>query len=64
VLGQLREQLSGFDAAASDTVEENREALRVLLRDDTLAKLEQAVGRFDFDAALALLPGVASESGG
>jgi len=64
VLGQLREQLSGFDAAASDTVEENREALRVLLRDDTLAKLEQAVGRFDFDEALALLPGVASESGG
>jgi len=59
VLEQLRQQLRGFDAAASDTVEANRSVLRALLRDEALAALEAAVGRYAFDEALALLPGSA-----
>jgi two-component system sensor histidine kinase/response regulator len=56
VVARLREQLEGFDAAAGDTVEAEREALAALLGEDTLAKLGEAVGRYAFDEALALLP--------
>jgi two-component system sensor histidine kinase/response regulator len=55
-LGQLREQLNGFDAAASETLEANRDVFGALLQADVLARLEDAVARYAFDEALALLP--------
>ena len=53
VLSQLRAQLSEFDSAAADTLEANRGALGAVLAPDALALLDDAVGRYAFDEALA-----------
>jgi two-component system sensor histidine kinase/response regulator len=63
-IAQLRTQLGEFDSAAADTLDQNRDAIASVLGADTTTRIADALGRFAFDEALALLetPALPSEA--
>lgn len=56
-VGRLRTMLEGFDAEAEHFVKQRRAAFVARFGEERVAGLQSAIGAFDFDAALALLPG-------
>ncbi|HXS15810.1 MAG TPA: response regulator [Polyangiaceae bacterium] len=62
ILAKLHAQIAEFDAAAGETLEQNRSALESVLGPQVLKELEQALGRYAFDDALAALDQAAAPS--
>ena len=55
LLERLVALLSNGDGAAVDLLEESAASLKVILGDEQLARVTEAVTRFDFGAALSAL---------
>jgi two-component system sensor histidine kinase/response regulator len=55
ILIKLAALLADDDSDASDVVEENLDALRVVLGAEAFSKIDRAIKQYDFDSALELL---------